>query len=69
MRDGTERMFPQGALIRYREWYGVQKDEDGSYDVFGTKAGNPIGFEVSKDLKTVTEQPGWGRGGFITACG
>lgn len=29
MADGTERMFPQGALIRYREWYGVAKGEDG----------------------------------------
>lgn len=28
-RDGKERMFPQGALIRYREWYGVKKDEHG----------------------------------------
>ncbi|WP_198950738.1 hypothetical protein [Kineosporia sp. A_224] len=43
----------------------VQKDEDGSYDVFGTKAGNRIAFEVSKDLKTVTERQGGpgGRGG------
>ncbi len=42
----------------------VQKDEDGSYDVFGTKAGAPIGFEVSKDLTTVTERsrPAGGRG-------
>lgn len=29
MRDGTERMFPKGALIRYREWYGVKRDADG----------------------------------------
>lgn len=28
-RDGTERMLPQGALVRYREWYGVKRDEDG----------------------------------------
>lgn len=27
--DGKERMFPQGALIRYREWYGVKLDENG----------------------------------------
>ncbi|MBI4940446.1 MAG: hypothetical protein HY830_06860 [Actinobacteria bacterium] len=40
----------------------VTKDEDGSYDVFGTKAGAPIGFDVSKDLATVTERQG-GRGG------
>lgn len=30
MRDGTERIFPQGAMIRYREWYGVKKDEEGN---------------------------------------
>ena len=28
-RDGKERMLPKGALIRYREWYGVKKTEDG----------------------------------------
>jgi hypothetical protein len=28
-RDGSERMLPRGALVRYREWYGVKKDEDG----------------------------------------
>jgi hypothetical protein len=27
--DGKERLLPAGALIRYREWYGVKKDEDG----------------------------------------
>jgi hypothetical protein len=27
--DGKERMFPAGALIRYREWYGCEKDADG----------------------------------------
>ncbi len=39
----------------------VRKDVDGSYDVFGTKAGAPIAFEVSADLATVTEKAG-GRG-------
>jgi hypothetical protein len=29
LKNGSERMFPKGALIRYREWYGVAKDEDG----------------------------------------
>lgn len=29
LADGSERMFPHGALIRYREWYGVAKGEDG----------------------------------------
>lgn len=29
-RDGKERMLPQGALVRYREWYGVKTDESGA---------------------------------------
>jgi hypothetical protein len=33
----------------------VQKDPDNSYDVFGTKAGAPVMFEVSADLKTITQ--------------
>ena len=32
----------------------VRKDPDGSYDVFGTKAGAMVMLEVSKDLKTIT---------------
>lgn len=36
----------------------VLKDPDGSYDVMGTKSGNRVGYEVSKDLKTVTERTG-----------
>ncbi len=43
----------------------ARKDADGSYDVMGTKAGAPVMFEVSKDLKTVTARtggPGGGRG-------
>lgn len=44
----------------------VRKDPDGSYDVLGTKAGAPVFFEVSADLKTVTQNtrtPGQGKGG------
>ena len=41
----------------------VRKDPDGSYDVFGTKAGSPVMLEVSKDLKTITTGPGRGFGG------
>lgn len=41
----------------------VQKDPDGSYDVFGTKAGAAVMFEVSADLKTITAGGGGGRGG------
>src|SRR6188474_3506814 len=40
----------------------VQKDPDGSYDVDGTKAGAPVRFEVSADLKTITASTGGGRG-------
>jgi hypothetical protein len=28
--DGTEQKFPAGALIRYREWYGVERDQSGA---------------------------------------
>lgn len=28
--DGKERMLPKGAMIRYREWYGVKRNEDGT---------------------------------------
>ena len=41
----------------------VRKDPDGSYDVFGTKAGSPVMLEVSKDLKTITTGQGHGFGG------
>ena len=43
----------------------VQKDPDGSYDVFGTKSGGKVMFEVSGDLKTITQNTqacGDGRG-------
>ena len=36
----------------------VQKDPDGSYDVDGTKAGAPVRFDVSADLKTITARTG-----------
>src|SRR3954453_2620655 len=39
----------------------VCKDPDGSYDVFGTKAGNRVLLEVSKDLKTVTSNSNAGQ--------
>ena len=38
----------------------VRKDPDGSYDVFGTKAGANVMLEVSKDLKTITTNTGGG---------
>ena len=44
----------------------VRKDPDGSYDAIGTKAGAPVFFDVSADLKTVTARtggPGGGHGG------
>ena len=41
----------------------VMKDEDGSYDVFGTQGGAPVRVEVSKDLTTVElGGPGMGHG-------
>ncbi len=41
----------------------VRKDPDGSYDALGTKAGAPVFFNVSTDLKTVTAMTGGPRGG------
>ncbi len=41
----------------------VRKDPDGSYDVLGTKAGTQVMFEVSKDLKTITQNTHPGRQG------
>ncbi|MCG7321808.1 hypothetical protein [Arsenicicoccus bolidensis] len=41
----------------------VQKDPDGSYDVHGTKAGQQVMVEVSKDLKTVEVRTGGPGGG------
>ena len=41
----------------------AQKDPDGSYDVFGTRAGAPVRFEVSADLKTITLGTVGGHGG------
>ncbi len=36
----------------------VRQDPDGSYDAIGTKAGSPVFFDVSADLKTVTAATG-----------
>ena len=41
----------------------VRKDPDGSYDVLGTKSGTQVFYEVSKDLKTITERTGGPGGG------
>ncbi|MBC9956848.1 hypothetical protein [Yimella sp. cx-51] len=38
----------------------VRKDPDGSYDVLATKSGNRVMYEVSKDLKTISERTGGG---------
>jgi hypothetical protein len=40
----------------------VRKDPDASYDVFATKSGNTLMYDVSADLKTITERQG-GHGG------
>ncbi len=36
----------------------VRKDPDGSYDVFGTRSGAQVMFEVSADLNTVAQNTG-----------
>jgi hypothetical protein len=41
---------------------GVRKDPDGSYDVDGTKAGSPVRYDVSADLKTITQDSHAGPG-------
>ena len=33
----------------------VRKDPDGSYDVLGTKSGSQVMYDVSADLKTITQ--------------
>jgi hypothetical protein len=33
----------------------VRKDPDGSFDALGTRSGAPVMYDVSKDLKTITE--------------
>ena len=38
----------------------VRKDPDGSYDALGTKAGAQVMYDVSADLKTITENAGGG---------
>ncbi|MGI5175370.1 hypothetical protein ACQEVZ_03445 [Dactylosporangium sp. CA-152071] len=40
----------------------VRKDPDGSYDVFGTKDGAKVMYDVSADLKTFTAKTGKGGG-------
>jgi hypothetical protein len=40
----------------------VRKDPDGSYDALGTKDGHRVFYDVSADLKTITENAG-GPGG------
>ncbi len=47
----------------------VQKDPDGSYDVFATKDGAHVMYEVSADLATITQNTGGGRGGQDTGGG
>jgi hypothetical protein len=40
----------------------VRKDPDGSYDVFGTKDGAEVMYDVSADLATFTQNAGHGGG-------
>ena len=46
----------------------VRKDPDGSYDALGTKAGQQVFYDVSKDLATITQSTG-GQGGHGGAQG
>ncbi len=41
----------------------VRKDSDGAYDALGTKDGQPVFYEVSADLSSVTVNDMAGRGG------
>ena len=41
----------------------VPKDPDGSYDVYGTKAGAQVAYDVSADLSTFTARTGGPGGG------
>ena len=34
--DGLEQKLPRGAIVRYREWYGCQRDEDSGKSVANT---------------------------------
>jgi hypothetical protein len=59
----TDAMKAKDAAVTVTS---VQKDPDGSYDVYGTKAGAQVAYDVSKDLSTFTARtggPGGGRGG------
>lgn len=47
LSDGSLPAFPRGALIRYREWYGVKQTPDG-------------GFEPNTGLKMTAEAVGAG---------
>lgn len=47
--DAVTAKYPSVSVL------SVRKDPDGSYDALGTKAGQPVMYDVSKDLKTITE--------------
>jgi len=48
----------------------VRKDPDGSYDVLATKSGNQVMYDVSKDLKTITQNTfGGGHGDAASTSG
>src|SRR4051794_7962980 len=48
----------------------VRKDPDGSYDALGTDAnGNPVFYDVSANLKTITANAGHGAHGAMPAPG
>lgn len=63
---GADRTAVEGAAAARLPGLTVQevrRRSDGSFVVKGTRAGAPVHVEVSGDLATVVERPGWGRGG------
>lgn len=54
--DAVEAAYPSAAID------SVRQDPDGSYDALGTKDGQPVMYDVSEDLATITEAAG-GPGG------
>lgn len=62
----TEAVEAHDATIAVE---AVRQDPDGSYDVHGTKDGEPVALDVSADLATVTERPARGPGHRGGPCG
>lgn len=48
--DGTDLVLPRGALVRYREYYGIKKDEHGQlqYNVGLKMTAEAVGSEIKR---------------------